>query len=167
MWEFGTSAIRLIYSQGSVAMYFGFSLRGCFQSFRFVLCCYIMKRKTYDTDITDVQWSLLEPLLPLAKPGGRPRSVNLREILNALFYVCRTGCSWRLLPHEFPPWQTVYKYFRRWQQDGTWERVHAVLREQVREQEDREATPSAAVLDSQSVKTTEKGGLAGLMGAKR
>ena len=115
-------------------------------------------RIPYPSDLTDSEWSLLEPLIPPAKPGGRPRSVDMREILNGLFYVLREGCSWRALPHDYPPWQTVYSYFRRWRDDGTWERLNAALRTQVRESEGRQAQPSAAIIDSQSVKTTEAGG---------
>ena len=91
-----------------------------------------MKRKTYPSDLTDEQWELLSPLLPAAKPGGRPRTVELREILNAILYVLRTGCAWRMLPHDLPPWQTVYKYFRGFSEDGTWERVHDAMRPNVR-----------------------------------
>ena len=118
-----------------------------------------MKRKTYPSDLTNKQWELLSPLLPAAKPGGRPRTVELREILNAILYVLRTGCAWRMLPHDLPPWQTVYKYFRGFSEDGTWERVHDAMRPNVREGEGRSAMPTAAIIDSQSVKTTEKGGL--------
>jgi putative transposase len=86
----------------------------------------------YPSDLTDQEWTILEPLIPPAKPGGRPRTVNMREVLNAIFYVDRTGCQWRALPHGFPPWPTVWSYFRTWRNDGTWERIHTVLREQVR-----------------------------------
>src|SRR5215216_3827839 len=116
-----------------------------------------MKRRAYPTDLTDAQWRLIQPLLPAAQPGGRPRSVDLREVVNACLYVAREGIHWRALPHDFPPWPTVYHYFRLWRLDGTWEAVQAALREEVRLADGREATPSAAVLDSQSVKTTEKG----------
>ena len=126
-----------------------------------------MKRKTYPSDLTDKQWELLSPLLPAAKPGGRPRTVELREILNAILYVLRTGCAWRMLPHDLPPWQTVYKYFRGFSEDGTWERVHDAMRPNVREGEGRSAMPTAAIIDSQSVKTTEKGGLVAMTLVRR
>jgi putative transposase len=120
-----------------------------------------MIRKPYSTDLSDAQWARIAPLIPPAKPGGRRRSVNVREVLNAILYFLRTGSQWRNLPHDFPPWGTVHYYYRRWRLDGTWEEIHDNLREQVRtEKEGREATPSAAIMDSQSVKSTEKGGLA-------
>ena len=117
-----------------------------------------MSRKTYPSDLSDVEWLLLLPLIPVAKPGGRRRSVDIRDIVNAIFYILRSGCAWRMLPHDFPAWQTVYGYFRTWRKAGVWEQMNAALRESVREQAGREAEPSAAIIDSQSIKTTETKG---------
>jgi transposase len=118
-----------------------------------------MRRARYPSDLTDRQWAIIAPLLERPHPGyGRPRKYPLREIVNALFYVVKNGCTWRALPHDFPPWEDVYDHFRRWRKDGTLERLHDALREQVRLRAGRAATPSLLILDSQSVPTTEKGG---------
>jgi putative transposase len=126
-----------------------------------------MNQKRYPTDLSDKEWALLEPLLPPAKTGGRERTVEIREVVNAIFYLLRTGCSWRMMPQDFPKWQTVYTYFWNWKEDGTWQKANDVLRRKVRLQEGREEEPSAGILDSQSAKTTEKGDLVVLMRVKR
>ena len=126
-----------------------------------------MARARHPSDLTDAQWTLLESLIPAVKSGGRPAIHTRREIVDGILYVLRTGCSWRSLPHDFPVWQTVYDYFRLWRLDGTWERIHDALRDQVRVAAGREVSPSAAIIDSQSVKTTEKGGFAATTRARR
>jgi putative transposase len=124
-----------------------------------------MMRPSYPSDLTDKQWERLAPLIPDAKPGGRPREVNLRAVLNGIFYYLRTGCQWRALPNDLPPWGTVAGYYRTWRLEGTWKRIHDALRIQVREAAGRHPSPSAAILDSQSVKSTEKGDRAATMPA--
>ena len=113
-----------------------------------------MQRKAYDTDLSDAEWNHLHPRLPKAKHGGRPRTTDLREVLNAVFYVSKSGCHWRLLPHDFPVWQTVYMYFRDWQDDGTWKTLHDFLRRKIRRADGRNGSASAAIIDSQSVKAS-------------
>jgi len=108
---------------------------------------------SYASDVTDREWALISPLLPRAKPGGRPRVTCLRRVIDAIFYLLQTGCQWRMLPRDFPPRSTVYGYFRRWRDDGTWGRVHDALYRRCRDLEGREESPSAAIIDSQSVKT--------------
>jgi putative transposase len=119
------------------------------------------------TDLTDAAWELVKPLLPVARHGGRPRTTDVRAVVNAIFYLLRTGCQWRLLPHQFPPWGTVYHYFRSWEDSGTWVQLHRAFYEQARIARGRAACPSVVIMDGQSVKTTERGGTRGFDGYKR
>ena len=126
-----------------------------------------MRRAYYPSDVSNQQWTILEPLIPPAKPGGHPRTTDIREVINAILYLDRTGGQWRALPHDFPPWSTVWTYFRTWRNDGTWQRIHTTLREKTRLKQGRKSTPSAAIIDSQSVKTSQKGGSVATTGAKK
>ncbi len=120
-------------------------------------------RKPYPSDLSDAEWRILQPLLPKSKGFGHPRTVDLREILNGIFYVVqKTGCQWEMLPHDLPPYTTVYGYFQKWQRKGTWQEIHDQLRWQIRQTQGRDTNSTIAIADSQSVKTTEKSGAAPL-----
>jgi putative transposase len=128
---------------------------------------FVMPEKIYPSDLSDAQWKAIQPLIPAAKLGGRPRDVEMRWIINGILYIVRGGGSWRMLPKEYGPWPTVYGYFRKFQRQGVWQQIHDRLREKVRRKAGKKSTPSAAIIDSQSVKTTEKGGFAAMTQAKR
>jgi transposase len=119
---------------------------------------YDRSKQRYPSDLTDAEWALVEPLIPPAKRGGDKRTVDVREVMNGLLYVLSTGCQWRAMPKDLPPRSTVHGYFDLWTYDGTLDRIHFALYQRCREQAGREAQPSAAIIDSQSVKSAEKGG---------
>ena len=121
----------------------------------------------YPSDLTDAQWAIIARLIPPAKAGGCPRKTDMRALINGILYVNRTGCSWRMLPKDFPPWSTVHGYYRQFRLTGVWDRIHEVLRDRVRKQLGRRVSPSAAIIDSQSVKTAEKGGTEVTMRARK
>ena len=125
------------------------------------------KQESYPTDLTDKQWEIIAPLIPPAKPGGRERETDIREIINAIFYLLKSGCQWRMLPQDFPKWQTVYDYFRKWKKNGTWKKIHDKLRDKVRLKSGKKKQPTAGIIDSQTVKTAKKGGFVAMMLVKK
>jgi putative transposase len=124
-------------------------------------------REPYPTDLTDAQWIIIAPLIPPPKLGGRPRAVDIRDVVNAVIYVVKSGCDWRMLPHDFPQWKIVYHYFDVWKKDGTWKRMHDALRGKLRKKLGKRVQPTAGIIDAQSVKTAEKGGFVAMMLGKR
>lgn len=126
-----------------------------------------MSTQRYTSDLADQEWEILEPLIPAAKTGGHPRTTDIREVINGILYRLKNGCSWKNLPTDFPPYKTVFHYYREWALDGTIEQIHDTLRRQVRTKAGRTETPSACIIDSQSVKTTEKGGIVAMTQGRR
>jgi putative transposase len=126
-----------------------------------------MNTKPYPSDLTDAQWAILEPLIPPARAGGRPRKTDIRRVLDGIFYLTHEGCTWRALPHDFPPWKTVYNYFDAWKRDGTWDRIIDILRVRLRKAAGRPLWPRVACIDSQSVKTAGGGNEVGTDGGKK
>jgi len=126
-----------------------------------------MSNPIYPTDLTDRQWEYIKDLVPAAKPGGRPRTLSMRQVISAIFYVVKTGCQWRALPRDYPKWQSVYYYFRHWRDDGTWQRIHDTLRAALRRQAGRHKHPTAGCLDSQSVKSAAGPGRRGYDSGKK
>jgi putative transposase len=126
-----------------------------------------MKRQPYPTDLIDTRWAVLKSEIPAPRPGGRPRKTDMREVLNAIFYITHEGCTWRALPHDFPPWRTVYNYFNSWKRDGTWDRILDILRVRLRKAAGRSTSPRVACIDSQSVKTAGGGHEVGTDGGQK
>jgi len=125
------------------------------------------KEIKYETDLTDEQWQIIAPLIPSAKPGEREREIDIREVINAIFYLLKSGCQWRMIPNDFPKWQTVYDYFSKRKKDGTWKKIHDKLRDKVRLKAGKKKQPTAGIIDSQSVKTAKKGGFVAMTLVKK
>jgi putative transposase len=123
--------------------------------------------RRYPSDLTDFEWAKIRRLIPPSPPIGDDRHTSMREVVNGVFYLSRGGCSWRMLPKDFPPWQTVYGYFNKWKREGVWQQIHDTLRGEVRTEAGRDPQPTAGIVDSQSVKTTEKGGRMGTTRARK